>query len=246
MNFLIAAISLGFFGSFHCIAMCGPIAMTLPVHNKPPLIKYTLIFSYNLGRIITYSVLGVLAGIVGKSFAIAGLQQALSVSVGIILLAYVFVPFKYSAGGYPLFLWIKASFAKVFSIGSKSSLFLVGLLNGLLPCGLVYIGIAGAIATGDVLKGTLFMALFGAGTLPMMIVLPLARGLVTASVRSKMQKAIPVVITLMATVLILRGLNLGIPYVSPKIDKNSNTTSCHSQPSVYPKGVIKCAVPSKD
>jgi len=246
MGFLIAAISLGLLGSFHCIGMCGPIALALPVHNKPPLVKYTLIFLYNLGRIITYSVLGVLAGIVGKSFIFAGLQQVLSVSVGIALLVYVFIPFRNGVSGYPFFLWIRTSFERVFSMGSRSSLFLVGLLNGLLPCGLVYVGLAGAVATGDLLKGALFMAGFGLGTFPMMILVPVSGGLITMPVRKKIRKAIPVVIAVMAVFLILRGLNLGIPYVSPKVDRSGTVATCHSQPAIYPKGMVKCAVPHKN
>jgi len=242
MEYLIAAISLGFLGSFHCIGMCGPIAMSLPVHNKPPLIKYALILSYNFGRIITYSAMGVLAGSIGRSFILAGLQQALSISIGIILLAYVFLPFKNGWSGYSFFLWIKTSFAKVFSIGSSSSLFLVGILNGLLPCGLVYIGIAGAVATGDLLKGALFMAVFGAGTFPMMILIPLTGSLITASLRHKMLRIMPVMITVMALVLIVRGLNLGIPYLSPKINATTNTVTCHEL-GPDPEKIIRCQAP---
>lgn len=242
MDFLIAAISLGFLGSFHCIGMCGPIAMSLPVHNKPPLLKYILILSYNFGRIITYSLMGFLAGSVGKSFMIAGLQQALSVTIGILLLIYVFVPFKNSFSGYSFFMWIKTTLARVFSIGKGSSLFLVGILNGLLPCGLVYIGIAGAIATGDLLKGFLFMAAFGVGTLPMMILLPFVGGLITVSTRSKMLKVIPVMITVMALFLILRGMNLGIPYVSPKISTTKEGVSCHQAGPEKPK-LLYCRKP---
>lgn len=227
MNFLLAAISLGFLGSFHCIAMCGPIAMALPVHHKPPLIKYALIILYNLGRIITYSLLGLFAGIIGKSFVLAGLQQSLSITLGILLLVSVFLPFKYSSGAYPFFLGIKTAFERLFSKGTQSSLFFIGILNGLLPCGLVYVGLAGAVGTGDLLRATLFMAGFGAGTLPMMLLLPLARGVITIPFRTKMRKVIPFAVTLMAVFFILRGLNLGIPYVSPKVT-TAGAIDCHT------------------
>lgn len=241
MNFLVVAISLGFLGSFHCIGMCGPIAMALPVHNKPPLIKYVLILVYNLGRMLTYSLLGLIAGLIGKSFILAGLQQTLSITIGILLLAYVFLPFKYSSGGYTFFLWIRSAFERVFTKGTQSSLFLIGLLNGLLPCGLVYAGLAGAVATGDILKGSLFMAAFGAGTLPMMLFLPLAGGFVSPSARNKMRKLMPIALSMMALFLILRGLNLGIPYVSPKITADKSM-SCHD---LYPdpKKMIHCQKP---
>jgi uncharacterized protein len=239
VNFVAAAISLGFLGSFHCIGMCGPIALSLPVHNKPPLLRYLLILSYNAGRILTYSVLGLLAGIIGRSFVLAGLQQALSIGVGVGLLAFTFIRFKNGLAGYAFFLRIKTVFAKVFSIGSHSSLFLVGLLNGLLPCGLVYIGIAGAVASGGLLSGALFMAAFGAGTLPMMLFLPLAGSWITVGARVKMRKLLPVMVTTMALFLILRGLNLGIPYLSPKISTSEKSMVCH-EPAPGPEKIIHC------
>ncbi|MES2679458.1 MAG: sulfite exporter TauE/SafE family protein [Bacteroidota bacterium] len=242
MNFIVAAISLGFLGSFHCIGMCGPIALSLPVHNKPPLLRYLLILSYNAGRIITYSLLGLLAGIIGRSFILAGLQQALSISVGVGLLAFVFIRFKNGLSVNPFFLWIKTVFARAFSIGRNSSLFLVGLLNGLLPCGLVYVGLAGAVATGGLLSGALFMAAFGAGTLPMMLLLPLAGSWITPSARSRMRSLVPVMITAMALFLILRGLNLGIPYLSPKINTTEKSMICH-EPA--PGGMVQCGRPGR-
>lgn len=227
MDYLVAAISLGFLGSFHCVGMCGPIALALPVHKKPPLLKNTLIIVYNLGRIITYATFGLLAGVVGESFVMAGFQQGFSIAVGVILLASVFLPFKNSLSGYSFFLWIKTTFNRLFSKGTQSSLFIVGLLNGFLPCGLVYVGIAGAAATGDILKGALFMAAFGLGTAPMMFALPLIGSSISASSRNTIRKATPVFVTVMALLLVLRGLNLGIPYLSPHVNKDLQTVSCH-------------------
>ncbi len=239
------AILLGFFGSFHCVGMCGPIAMTLPVHNKPLLIKYSLILLYNLGRITTYCVLGLVAGIIGKSFLIGGFQQTLSISIGVLLLIYVFVPLKNTSTGYLFFLSIKTSFERLFSKGTRSSLFFIGVLNGLLPCGLVYVGLAGATATSDYLKGLLFMAGFGVGTIPTMLLIPLASGFITVSIRNKMRKVVPIITTVMALFLILRGFNLGIPYLSPKMNEFSSSVSCHLPHNAYNPEIIKCPVPSK-
>lgn len=228
MDYLVAAITLGFLGSFHCVGMCGPIALALPVHNNPPMLKNMLIVLYNLGRITTYSLFGLLAGTVGKSFAMAGLQQGLSIAIGVILLASVFLPFKNSLSGYSFFLWIKTSFNKMFSKGTRTSLFIVGMLNGFLPCGLVYMGIAGATATADLLKGTLFMTAFGLGTAPMMFAVPHIGSNISVSFRNKIRKATPVIVAIMAIILIIRGLNLGIPYLSPKIDQVTSIQSCHT------------------
>jgi sulfite exporter TauE/SafE len=240
MEVLFAAISLGFLGSFHCIGMCGPIALALPVHNKPLLEKNLLILVYNVGRILTYSILGVLAGLVGKSFVIAGFQQSLSILIGMLLLLFIFLPKRFNLGGLHFFVWLKATLSKLFSIRSNSSLFFIGLLNGLLPCGLVYVALAGAVATGDWVQGAWFMAGFGVGTMPMMFVLPLASGLASPSFRSGINRFMPAVVTTMALVLILRGLNLGIPYLSPKISSQTEVT-CHEPPLSKP--VIFCEKP---
>ncbi|MDI1355831.1 MAG: sulfite exporter TauE/SafE family protein [bacterium] len=251
MQFLLVAISLGFLGSFHCIGMCGPIALALPLGNSSPIKKTFLIISYNLGRILTYSVFGIFAGIVGKTFALAGYQQALSVSIGVVLLLIVFVPAKYTHGNsfvpkiFSFFNAVKTEFGKLFLKKGHGTLFTIGLLNGLLPCGLVYLGIAGSIATGDILNGALFMAAFGLGTLPVMLALPYAGSFIGLATRNTMRKTIPVVVTLTALLLILRGLNLGIPYVSPNVDKAQMTAACHTTESTdHPKTIVKCIGPN--
>ena len=100
---------------------------------------------------------------------------------------------------------------------SFNSLLVLGLLNGLLPCGLVYVACAGATATGDLFKGAFYMLAFGAGTVPMMLAISLSGNLVPISLRLKLLKAVPVAVFVLATLLILRGMSLGIPYVSPDL-----------------------------
>ncbi len=245
MGFLLAAISLGFLGSFHCIGMCGPIALALPVHKKSPALRHLLILVYNLGRIITYSFFGFTAGSIGQAVAWAGFQQGLSIGVGAVMLFIVFFPVKNNNPAAGFLLGIKSGFASLFSKSSRSSLFMIGLLNGFLPCGLVYMGIAGAAATGSALAGALFMATFGLGTFPMMLFLPLFSGSISLHTRKNIQKAMPVLITVMALLFILRGLNLGIPYLSPKIQPDTGFAPCHSSTAgSHPHTVIKCAKPS--
>lgn len=242
MGILAVAILLGFLGSFHCIGMCGPIALALPVHNKGPVLKYFLIVFYNLGRITTYTSFGLLAGVIGKGFTVMGLQQGLSVTVGLILLASAFLSFKNSFPGYSFFLWIKNTIGRLFLKGIPSSLFVIGLLNGFLPCGLVYTGIAGAVATGDVLKGALFMTVFGLGTVPMMFAIPLISSVIPVSARNRIRKANPFIIALMGFLLVTRGLNLGIPYLSPGLNKSTATAFCH-EGNAGDRPVIKCYKP---
>ncbi len=238
MDYFFAAIALGFLGSFHCVGMCGPIALALPVHNKPPLLKFILIILYNLGRILTYALFGLVAGIVGNSLAMAGFQQALSVTIGLVLLTSVVFSVKNNLSGYGFFIWIKSKLSHLFSKDTKPSLFIIGLLNGFLPCGLVYAGIAAATATADLLKGTLFMTFFGIGTVPLMFAIPLIGGSISLSFRNAIRKTTPIIITVMALVLILRGLNLGIPYLSPQISEEE-VNCCHKN-NPQKRQIIKC------
>lgn len=243
---IIAALSLGFLGSFHCIGMCGPIALALPVHQAGALKKHLLIFSYNAGRVATYACFGLLSGAIGKGFAMAGLQQMLSVAIGVLILLGLLVPqvLKHRAHGrvFGFFNAVKQKLAALLQGKRRSSLFYIGLLNGLLPCGLVYAALSGAIATGTVWGGALFMAAFGLGTLPMMLALPHLGQYIGAAFRTRLRRAVPVFVSLMAVLLILRGLNLGIPYISPMV------STCHTagdghQPVAKIKTITCCKHP---
>lgn len=235
MQLLIAAISLGFLGSFHCVGMCGPISMALPLNSPSITSKIIGAFIYNFGRLVTYSLLGALFGIVGKGFIIAGYQQTLSIALGILLLLIIFIPnhflsrFRFTGNIYKISSHLKTHLSQLFRKKSSSSLFLIGILNGLLPCGLVYLGIAGAIATGNSINGSLFMAAFGLGTLPAMLTISLFGSSISLSARRRITKSVPVFVSIMALLLILRGLNLGIPYISPKIGGKTvvEKTCCH-------------------
>jgi sulfite exporter TauE/SafE len=229
--FLLAAISLGFLGSFHCIGMCGPIALTIPVkrNSRFSIISGSLV--YNLGRVLTYGCMGLLFGLLGKGFVLAGWQNVLSITLGITILLMLFVPnfsaFPIKRGLFMSLLEkLKSKIRQLFGIHTYRSLLFIGLLNGLLPCGLVYLGIAGSIATGDAIKGALFMMIFGIGTIPAMLAITVVRDYISIRFRERVRKVVPVFAGLMAVLLILRGLNLGIPYVSPSI-KTANGLSSH-------------------
>lgn len=212
---------IGFLGSFHCVGMCGPIALALPIGKTS---NVELIFSrilYNLGRIVTYSFFGAIFGLFGKGIAFAGLQRYASIGLGVAILIYYLTPKKFkgklsSTKPYQIVNnLVKKSFAKLTHSGSPFSLFLFGIVNGFLPCGFVYVALAGAMTTGYVYSGILFMAMFGLGTTPIMLATSLAGKFFTGKLRSRINKLIPVFAILLAVIFILRGLNLGIPYVSP-------------------------------
>ena len=237
MEFLVAAISLGFLGSFHCVGMCGPIAMALPLGRETQFKRITGTLLYNLGRVTTYGVLGLLFGLLGKGFVIGGYQQGLSIVLGVLILLTLLFPKQLSSETrltkaiLPWVSKVKSLLGNLFKKTSYPSLYLIGVLNGLLPCGLVYLGVAGAIATGEAWKGSLFMMVFGLGTLPAMFFVSMASSAISLDWRNKIRRAVPVFVGLMAFVLILRGLNLGIPYMSPELSKTDCTkhSCCHKK-----------------
>lgn len=246
MEYILAAISLGFLGSFHCMGMCGPIALALPVHQKSASQKIIAILAYNSGRILTYALFGMLFGLIGQSFALFGYQQKLSVLLGALILLVLLVPKRFTyrlrvtGKFYSLLSRLKNKIAHLFRQRSIRAFFSIGLLNGLLPCGLVYMAIAGAIATGTVLKGLLFMAFFGAGTLPLMFLVSYSSHLLSLKTRHIIHKAVPVFTGIMAVLLILRGLNLGIGYISPKLSEE------HQEAHAKPASIHCCHKPSTE
>ena len=231
---ILTGLSIGFLGSFHCIGMCGPIALALPVRQYSGLEKYAGIGLYNLGRALTYALLGLCFGFVGNQFRVWGLQQVISITAGVMILLFIVSRFSI-ASKIPVIgklnTWVQQRLGKLLA-GSKkpASLFPIGLLNGLLPCGLVYVAIAASLATMDTLQGVLLMFFFGLGTIPVMAGLMVFGHLISAPVRYKINKAVPYFVGVMAVMLILRGMNLGIPYLSPSLEKDSTEVSCCHKP----------------
>jgi sulfite exporter TauE/SafE len=220
---LLTALTIGFLGSFHCIGMCGPIAVALPVPRSSNIVFFSGRVLYNFGRLISYGIMGLLFGFLGKGFVAWGYQQSLSIALGVIIIILLVIPAKYKNKflGMNIILKIteplKRSIGKLFKRTSLPSFLLIGFLNGFLPCGFVYIGLAGAAATGAPVTGMLFMVLFGLGTVPAMLAVSLFGKLISLNVRKKISRAIPVLAFMLALIFILRGLNLGIPYLSPKM-----------------------------
>ena len=223
MEILITALVLGLMGSFHCVGMCGPIALSLPLRGNNFCQKITGGLLYNFGRSTTYGVMGAIFGMIGQSFHMLGFQQWISVIMGSLMIATVLLPFLFKNHFRisPEFFTVplRRGMQKLFKQRSYKGLFLNGLGNGLLPCGLVYLAIAGAIGTGSVSLGATFMILFGLGTIPMMLLISLIGSIVTASIRNKMNKVVPYIVVLIGVIFILRGLTLGIPYLSPPKEK---------------------------
>jgi uncharacterized protein len=232
MSFYLSAIIIGLAGSFHCVGMCGPIAFALPINRKNQQSKIYSALLYSIGRLLAYGSIGVLMGYIGQGLYFSGIQRSLSIVIGVVLLLFVLMPKKWSAQlnskmfSIPFFGWVRQSLSKLFTKKTYASIFSIGYLNGFLPCGLVYIALAGAIVTANPLEGAFFMMLFGLGTMPMMSSIVFFGAQISTNIRTKITKTIPVLMVLMAVVFILRGMNLGIPYLSPKYSDDCKTASC--------------------
>ena len=233
---ILAAFFIGLVGSLHCIGMCGPIAIALPVPSSSNLSFLTGRILYNLGRVVTYSFLGLLLGLIGSKIALAGAQQVVSVILGVIVIVAVILPQKYKNyfAQHPIVQKfaqpLKNNIGVLFKKETFSAMFLIGILNGFLPCGLVYVALTGAIASGDAISGAAVMILFGLGTVPSMLAASVFGKFINVGIRTKIRKAVPVLAILLGTLFILRGMNLGIKYISPKINVPAEVSSgmdCH-------------------
>lgn len=221
---LITPLTIGIIGSMHCVGMCGPIALALPLGKRNAVERTMGLFLYNIGRLTTYAFIGTLFGILGKSFYIAGIQRQISVFLGVLIILGLLVPQllsktnKITTWWYKLFGGLYQEMSMLIKKGSFSSLFVIGIINGFLPCGLVYLAVAGALAQSEIYNGTLFMVMFGLGTVPVMFGIGWASNYISINFRNNIKKLSPYFIGFFGILLILRGLNLGI-YLSPKIEK---------------------------
>jgi sulfite exporter TauE/SafE len=224
MEFL-SPLLLGLVGSLHCAGMCGPIAIALPLNNQSWVSRISSGILYNTGRTITYALLGAIFGLAGMGLALGGMQQVVSIVLGSVMILSVIIPRLGPAGNKvssvfnSLSVLVKKPFIKLIRLRSYGSLFIIGILNGFLPCGLVYIALAGALVMSHVYEGALYMVFFGIGTLPMMLAISIAGNLLSQNIRKRLYKVVPAFIIFLGILFILRGLNLGIPYISPKLSQ---------------------------
>jgi sulfite exporter TauE/SafE len=233
-HLLTAGFSLGLISSLHCIGMCGPLALALPVQHLSRGRQVVAILLYNFGRTITYSLIGLLFGLLGRSIFLAGWQQGFSVVLGTIMILFaaryfigkITAKVVFASG---LTFTFQRLLGRLFQPRATGGYILPGMINGLLPCGMVYIAIAGAVSTSALSHSILFMFCFGLGTSPAMLALSLFGFRINLSVRRQMKMAMPYLIAVIGVLLILRGLQLGIPFVSPLLPGRSGAAlSCHT------------------
>jgi sulfite exporter TauE/SafE len=230
---LLASLMTGMAGSIHCVGMCGPIVLAIPFsqgRGKGHAAGKILLYQY--GRILTYMSMGVLIGFLGKGISMAGFQQALSIGLGIFFLVAVVMyiigrSYQVRIPAFDKALYkIKGLMQAFLSRQGLISSLSLGLLNGLLPCGLVYLALAGALATGNPIDGALYMAFFGLGTLPLMLGVSLLGQRIKKYIGGNRPAVFLSISLVMAFLFIMRGLELGIPYLSPVLDAGG-VAECH-------------------
>ncbi len=222
-NWIWAGLAFGFLGSVHCVGMCGPLALSLPGADRLPgrfLVDRVL---YNLGRAVTYTLLGGLVGVAGRAVSLAGFQQVLSVGIGSLMVLTALVPWVSRQVGRleqapSAFLGrVLTPLGQLYRSGGAGAMLLIGLLNGLLPCGFVYAALATALTAGTVPRSMAFMAAFGLGTGPSLLAVSLLGRLASTGWRARLQRLMPVGLAVVGLFLILRGLGLGGMW-SPLLD----------------------------
>jgi sulfite exporter TauE/SafE len=225
---------MGLLGSVHCIGMCGPLVMALPISTKNNFQKISSLLLYLLGKILSYALLGILFGLFGSQFRIFSIQSNISFIIGLLMLLYVFYMFVFKYKHFQIHLFNKTynSILKLLSKLFKSkfviSFLFIGMLNGLLPCGMIYLALSWAVVTRSAVDGGLLMAFFGMGTIPALILVAIGGQFMGFVFRKRIQKLLPVFIFGIGVLLILRGLNLGIPYISPVAEIGNDVIPCHN------------------
>jgi len=229
MDYLYLAFFMGFFGSLHCVAMCGPLVLALPASGKTPARMVFNRIIYQVGRILTYGLLGLLLGLIGNSIAVKGWQQAISLITGTFLVGMGL--FNLFSSQFPEIIRMQQKFMQPvirkmgYWLYRPGGSIMAGVLNGLLPCGMVYMALAAALNADSILGGGSFMVLFGLGTFPMMIAVSLLGSVVKSRIKINLNKWLPAMLLIMGLWFLLRGANLDIPMLSPLI---------------YPEGAILC------
>jgi len=220
---LLSGFVLGFAGCVHCVGMCGPLALSLPFQQFTGWQKVLAVAGYHFGRISSYMIIGIIAGIFGRGLNWFGLTQILSIVLGSFIVLSVVLPRLFSKLNLPFLngfkQWQITTMQTILQKRSAPSMYFFGILNGFLPCGLVYTAVAASLVAHTITESVLFMGSFGLGTVPAMLLLVLAAQSLSGGFRQQIRKLIPILSLIIGILLILRGLNLDIPFVSPYLHK---------------------------
>lgn len=236
---IITAIGTGLVGSLHCLGMCGPLVLGLHgASGQRGVAGWMAKLAYHLSRALAYALLGAVLGALGAGLALAGWQRALSIGAGLlILLLAARSGWLERAQG-----WLSGVAARGLAPGMRNARkqggwtgqAMAGFLNGFLPCGMVYVALAASAAMATPWQGALFMALFGLGTIPALFALSIGGQWLGSKARGKLQPVLRGWMLVLGLLLILRGVDLGIPYLSPELPDTVATeveqVNCCSKP----------------
>ena len=230
---MIAGFTLGLVSSLHCVGMCGPLSLALPIQYLFKTQRIAAIFLYQVGRVISYSTLGFVLGFAGRRIYLAGYQRWFSIALGVLMLFLLIQYWILRKRIQPNFLnnfylAIQGLMTRVLKARGILPFLFFGIANGFLPCGMVYLALAGALVTSEISQSVLFMVMFGIGTIPAMIAVSILGQFFSLKLRNSFRRVVPVFVSIMAILLILRGMNLGIPFVSPLLQSASAApVTCH-------------------
>jgi len=240
---LTSAFLLGLASTFHCVGMCGPISLALPLNRQSPFTILTGLIQYHFGRIFTYALLGLVIGSIGLTFQLVYLIQALSIVLGIFMIVLAWKRQWIHAIQFPnnrMMQAIVKQMGRLLASKSPGKLVALGSLNGLLPCGMVFVALGNALLSGSVIGTAAGMVVFGLGTFPTMLAIGYFARQINGTIRQRINRVFPVLLTVVGCMLIVRGANLGIPYLSPKIQPIAANDTAKKQPLV-----IECHVVHK-
>jgi len=222
---LLAAFLLGLAGSLHCVLMCGPLVLAINAARRSNTAHSV---AYHGGRLLTYCSLGAISGLLGAGLVFAGFQRWLSIAAGVLILLAALTAFHERWTGFAgkMVFAAKSKFGRLLQNRAVGATALLGGLNGLLPCGMVYIACAAAAAAGTITGGIATMLAFGLGTAPMMLSIGFAGRLFRWNNPLLLRKVTMASTVVVGLLLIARGLALGIPYLSPNISNGHVSTCC--------------------
>ncbi len=232
MTLIWIGFTIGLAGGLHCVGMCGPLVLAtsnLPFRKRWKWISYRGI--YQLGRMFSYGILGILIASIGQIFALGGWQNILSISLGLLLLLAYFGPHYLRnnlRSGWGRWLnALKSRMGLLLKKQSFSSQISLGFLNGLLPCGLVYLGLATAALSVNILEGFWVMFAFGAGTLPWLLAVLVAGSVGGFAFRKHLAKATPYLALAISILLILRGFDIHVMHMPTASSSPDSITICN-------------------
>ena len=228
------AFGLGIAGSLHCLGMCGPLVLASnQAHRTDTMGRLLHVGVYHFGRVMTYGLLGILLGSIGHVIAIGSFQKVFTILSGLILILIFLMSLDlekllFKSSSYrDAYYRVQNKISGLFSNLMKKSPLFIGIFNGLLPCGLVYLALMGSLTTGSPAVGWLFMIAFGAGTLPMMLSVHLGVTMIQFKKVGSLRRIFPILHLLMGLYLVYRGWVVDMPMEMDFYSAIKNPIMCH-------------------